>query len=426
MSIDRRSFLTASGTVSVAALLAACGSSDDDAGGASTTSAGSPATTFAPTTNAGADSTERAGTDTTAGAGGLPVMDDATMATLDQIFAEEFAATGVVGLAGVVRIGDGIWTGSTGVVDLETGEPFRAEDFVRVASITKTYTGSTVLMLVDDGLIDLDAVLETYVPGVINGDVATIADLLAMRSGIPDLSSNQGFNDRFTADPTLPWSNEDTLAVIAEAPGPDFAPGEKVVYCDSNFLLLGMVIEVVTGEPAGAVITSRVIEPLGLQSTSYPTDATIPEPHPTGYVPVVDDPSMAFDNEANPPRVVNEVNPAVTAAAGAMISTLQDIQTWGTELVEGTLLTPETQAKRLETRRFDGQQSNFGYGLGINNLNEFLGHDGAVFGFSSVVMTRPQTDTQIAFIANESDNSTTPTLNIFRRVVQELYPDQMS
>ena len=303
--------------MSLAALLAACGSDDgDDGGGGAASTSGSdttaaPGTSGAPSSSAPSTSSATSATSATS-TGTLPVMDDATMATLDQIFAEEFDATGVAGLAGVVRIGDGIWTGSTGVVDLETGEPFRAEDFVRVASITKTYTGSTVLILVDDGLIDLDAVLETYVPGVINGDVATIADLLGMRSGIPDVTSNQGFNDRFTADPTLPWSNEDTLAVIAEAPGPDFAPGEKVVYCDSNFLLLGMVIEVVTGEPAGSVITSRVIEPLGLQSTSYPTGATIPDPHPTGYVPVVDDPSMAFDNEANPPRVVNEVNPAVT------------------------------------------------------------------------------------------------------------------
>ena len=100
------------------------------------------------------------------------------------------------------------------------------------------------------------------------------------------------------------------------------------------------------------------------------------------------------------------------STAGAMISKLADLQAWGTELAEGSLLTPETQARRLEVRRFDGQQINFGYGLGITGLNEFLGHDGAIFGYSSVVFTRPQTDTQIAFIANESTNSTTPTLTV--------------
>ena len=83
----------------------------------------------------------------------------------------------------------------------------------------------------------------------------------------------------------MPWTDADTLAVIAEAPGPDFAPGEKCAYCDSNYALLGMVLQAVTGEPAGTTITSTVIEPLGLTSTLYPTDAAIPTPHPTGYVP---------------------------------------------------------------------------------------------------------------------------------------------
>ena len=202
------------------------------------------------------------------------------MAQLDEIFAAQFAATGLVGLAGAVRIGDGVWTGSTGVVDLETGEPFRADDFVRIASITKTYTATAVLQLVDEGAVSLDDLLETYVPGVINGDVATVADLLGMTSGIPDFTANEGFVERFTADPTLAWSDEDTLAVIAEAPGPDFAPGEKVAYCDSNYALLGMIIQEVTGQPAGEVITTKIIEPLGLTSTSYPTDVTHPGPAP--------------------------------------------------------------------------------------------------------------------------------------------------
>ncbi len=403
MAIDRRSFLTAGGAVSLAALVAACGS-DDDGGSAAPT-----------TTTAGAPSSAPA-------AVSLPVMDEATMAQLDDIFAEQFAATGVAGLAGVVRIGDGVWTGSTGVVDLETGEPFRADDFVRIASITKTFTAAAVLALVDEGALALDDLLETYVPGVINGDVATLADLLGMCSGIPDFTANDSFGERFTADPTLAWTDADTLAVIAESPGPDFAPGEKVAYCDSNYALLGMVIQEATGQTAGEVITTKIVEPLGLTSTSYPTDVKIPEPHPTSYVP---DGGEPFDNEANPPRVVDEVNPAVPSTAGAMISTLADLQTWGTELVEGTLLTPETQALRLKTRKFDGQALNFGYGLGITNLNEFLGHDGAIFGYSSVVMTRPQTDTQIVFIANESTNSTTPTLTVALNVIQALYPDQV-
>lgn len=411
--ITRRQFLAAGGVASVAAVLAACGSDDD---------AGSAATTASPPTSGSTGPTAAL-----APASTLPVMDDATRATLDRIFAEQFAATGVAGLAGVVRVGDGEWTGSTGVADLATGAPFRPSDFVRIASNTKTYTGTAVLQLVDEGLLSLDDVLETYVPGVINGDVATIANLLGMRSGIPDFTANQGFLDAFTADPTLPWSDADTLAVIAEAPGPDFAPGAKTVYCDSNFVLLGMVLQVVTGQPLGATITRKIIEPLGLTSTSYPTAFTIPDPHPTSYVPVVDpnDPGAAFDNEANPPRVVNDINPAVAAGAGAIISTLTDLQTWGQHLADGGLLSPELQAKRLEFHRFDGQSVNIGYGLGLLNVNEFVGHNGAIFGYSTVVLTRPQTGTQFTFVANEATNFTRSTTNVALAMIAELYPDQL-
>ena len=186
-----------------------------------------------------------------------------------------------------------------------------------------------------------------------------------------------------------------------------------------------MVLAKVTGRTAGEVITSEVIQPLGLRATSYPTTAAVPTPHPQAYVPDVAAPDAAFDNKAKPPKLVNDVNPAVASTAGAMLSTLADLQTWGTELAKGTLLTPATQALRLRTNRFTGVTLNFGYGLGITNLGEFLGHDGAIFGYSSVVFTRPQTDTQMVFVANESTNSTTPTLTVVLNIVKALYPDQL-
>jgi D-alanyl-D-alanine carboxypeptidase len=232
--ISRRSFLAAGGTASLAALLAACGSS--------------AAPDTPPTTASGAP---------------LPVLNDTTRSALDRIMAEQFAATGLAGLAGVVRIGGDVWTSSTGVADLATKAPFRAGDQVRIASITKSFTGTAVLQLIDAGTVRLDDKLEKYVPGVINGKVATITDLLGMRSGIPDFTANDEFGARFTADPTLAWSDSDTLAVIAESQTPDFAPGEKVAYCDSNYALLGMVIAAVTGATAGEWITKRIIEPLG-------------------------------------------------------------------------------------------------------------------------------------------------------------------
>jgi D-alanyl-D-alanine carboxypeptidase len=219
----------------------------------------------------------------------------------------------------------------------------------------------------------------------------------------------------------MPWSLEQTLQVILRNP-PEFAPGAEVQYCDSNYALLGAIAARVDGASLAEVITRRVIEPAGLHETYYPADDGIRSPHPQGYVPTVT--SAGAIDPAVPPAVVNEVNPAVPAGAGALISTLDDVAAWGDVLADGRLLGPFTQARRLQTQRFEGQTLDFGYGLGITNFNEYLGHDGAIFGFSSVVLTRPETGTQIALVGNTSTNSTTPTLSIAVALIDEIDPSQ--
>ena len=154
----------------------------------------------------------------------------------------------------------------------------------------------------------------------------------------------------------MAWSDAQTLEVIARH-DPLFAPGAELSYCDSNYALIGMIIEKVTGKPAGEVITSEVIGKLALPGTSYPTTTTIPDPHPTGYVPPVTDPNAPFDNAAAPPAIVTELNPAVPATAGAMISTLDDLRVWGGELAAGTLLTPPPRPRGSPPSRFPASRS---------------------------------------------------------------------
>ncbi|MEP6560464.1 MAG: serine hydrolase domain-containing protein [Nakamurella sp.] len=351
------------------------------------------------------------------------VLDDATTQTLSALFDKTFTATGLAGMAAGVWIGSDVWQRSAGYADLSTQSPFRPAHHVRIASITKSYTATAVLMLADQQGIALTDTLSSFVPGVANGEQITVENLLGMTSGIYDFTSDEAFLAAFDADPTMAWSDADMLAVIARH-DPLFAPGTEVSYCDSNYALLGMIIAKVTGKPPGQFITTEVIDKLTLPHTSYPTDTTIPDPHPTGYVPPVTDPNAPFDNAAAPPKVVTELNPAVPSTAGAMISTLDDLRTWGSELASGSLLTPQTQAARLEYRPFPGQKVNIGYGLGCERLNEFVGHNGAILGFSTVVMRRPQVDVTIAAVANESTNFTTPTSSFAYAVIKELYPDQ--
>ncbi|HEY8307025.1 MAG TPA: serine hydrolase domain-containing protein, partial [Lapillicoccus sp.] len=197
------------------------------------------------------------------------------------------------------------------------------------------------------------------------GPTITMRNLLGMTSGNYDVTSNAAFNATFDADPDMPWSFADTLAII-KANAPLFSPGTNIAYCDSNYSILGEILQMVTGKPARAVIVDSIAAKLGLTHTLWAADSATPAPHPNGYVPQgyvpqgLDPakPNQAFHNAAPPPKVVNAVNPALAAGAGSIISSLDDLKVWGREIAEGRLLQPATQAERLKARRFNGAPVN--------------------------------------------------------------------
>jgi D-alanyl-D-alanine carboxypeptidase len=400
----RRTILGASALVGVGGILAACASPDPPSGGTST-----------------------AGSTGTAGAAATPfALDDTTMPKLDQLFDQVMASTSIAGMAGAVWMGDKVWKRAGGYADLAQKTPYDPAANVRIASVTKSFTATAVLQLVDAGALKLDDVLEKFVPGIANGATITMRNLLGMTSGIYDFTSNAAFNTRFDANPDMPWTFADTLAII-KANQPLFAPGTDIAYCDSNYSILGEIIQMVTGKPARTVIADSIAAKLSLTHTFWPADSAIPAPHPNGYVPQGLDPAkpnQAFDNTAHPPKVVNAVNPAVAAGAGAMISTLDDLKIWGREIAEGRLLTPATQAERLKARRFNGAPVNLGYGLGCERVNDFTGHNGAIYGFSTVVFRYPPADLTLAVVGNESTNSTTPTSTFGYQFIRQFYPAQ--
>jgi D-alanyl-D-alanine carboxypeptidase len=354
-----------------------------------------------------------------AGAGGSSTveLDRATRSKLRQVFGAQVEKTFMPGVAAAVWIGDRRWRATHGVSDLETQAPFDVADNLRIASITKSFTGTAVLQLVKEGKLRLDDRLETFVPGIPNGDQITIRQLLGMRSGIFDFTADEGFVAAFDADPTMSWNPQQVVDIIKQHE-PNFPPGTQTQYADSNYELLGIIIEQVTGRPAEEVINADVVRRLGLESTVFPTDVQVPQPHPTGYVPDPDDPSV-------PLRVVNDVNPKVAWTAGAMLSTVEDLGRWGEELTDGTLLTPRLQRARLRSHRFPDVPINAGYGLGVERINDLVGHNGAIYGYSTVVYRLPGADATFVVVGNASTNSTTPSTEIALELIKALYPEQV-
>lgn len=312
--------------------------------------------------------------------------------------------------------GRGNYVRTFGVADRATGRKLRLNDRFRIASITKSFTATAVLQLVDEGKLSLEDKLETYIPGIPNGGTITIRNLLGMTSGIYDFTSDEQFLADFTANPLLPFDLDDVIAIVKRH-DPLFSPGEKVVYCDTNYWFLGAIIEKVTGQPVEDVIQSKILLPLGLGGTSFPTTPAMPDPYAHGY--------FAGDDGKGPFRDYTRTNPNVAWTAGAMISTLSDLRAWGKELVTGTLLSPATQAERLKIGSFPNPGGpSVGYGLGIFKIGGFLGHNGAIFGYSTIVMTLPGTNATIVIESNQSSNFLTATTNMFLEIGKYLFPQQ--
>ncbi len=389
-----------------AGLLAGCSSPAPPAGGRATTASGGSGGS---------------------GTGASPfALDDSTKPAIDALFDSVVKSTGLIGAAGAIWMGDKTWKRSAGYANLEQKTPYDPAANVRIASITKSIVATAVLQLVDGGALALTDHLEKFVPGITNGTSITVENLLDMTAGVYEFTENADFNTRWYANPTMPWTFADTLALI-KANKPLFAPGTDIFYADSNYVLLGEILEKVTGQSASKVVADNVVKKLGLTATFWPVGNSVPDPHPTAYVPTGLDPAnpnKPFDNAASPPAIFNEVNPAVPAGSGAMISRLDDLHVWGKELGAGSLLKPETQARRLKARRFNGVKINIGYGMGCERVGGFVGHNGAIYGYTSVVFAYPPADLVLAAVGNESNNNTTPTTTFAYQFIQKYFPDQ--
>ncbi|WP_194290723.1 serine hydrolase domain-containing protein [Nocardia aurantia] len=307
----------------------------------------------------------------------------------------------------------GTFTRAYGVDDVATRHPADAGDHFRIGSITKTFTATAVLRLVDAGELSADDRLSRYVDGIPHGDTITLRDLLGMRGGVYDYSTDPEFASQVRAKPAdRAWSIDDALRVIRAHPEKAQPPKVRTVYSNSEFLLLGLVLEKVTGRPIGAVLDEVVAE-LGLHRTEYPADATMPVPSSAGY---------AYDGDVLT-EVTARTTPSTFGAAGSMVSTIGDLAIYARALGRGALLKPETFRLRTQFTPMSGGE----YGLGLMREGSWIGHGGAVLGYLTAVRYLPDRDVAIAVAINLNTPELTPVFPvnadfIWADLVAELYP----
>ncbi|WP_380283649.1 serine hydrolase domain-containing protein [Kitasatospora purpeofusca] len=349
-------------------------------------------------------------------AAGSPELSPELQARLDEAIQQVMQQAGIPGVqVGLWMTGRGTYLRAFGVADKETGAPMTDRLNMRIGSETKTFTATAVLQLVDEGLIGLDDPIAAHLDGVPGGEEIRVRDLLDMRSGLFPYSSDTDFVNAFLDDPDRVFTPEELLAYGYRHEN-EFAPGSQFQYSNSNYILLGLLVEHVSGRSLEDFVRDRITGPSGLRHTLFPHGTELPAPYAHGYTDQT--PSGAVADSTH-------WDPSWAWSAGALVSDLRDLRHWATDLATGTLLSPGTQAQRLDV--LPTGIPGAGYGLGIFNINGWIGHNGSLPGYESLTIYLPEECATLVVLLNTDimSEESEPSTLLGRAITSVVTPDHV-
>ncbi|GMU58169.1 MAG: beta-lactamase [Candidatus Xenobia bacterium] len=334
-------------------------------------------------------------------------------ATLNRTLDEQFAVLDAPGVIAGVWVGGQSWTALRGVQDTLTRTPVTMNLHTRVGSVTKTLTGTLILQLVGEGLLGLDESIERWFPELPDARAITIRDLGSMSSGIDSYTLDPKVADEYLSNPTRAWSPQELVAAGASLPR-KFPPGLGFQYSNTNFVMLGLIVESLRGKPIAQVLKERIFARLGMEQSSYPLDTRLPDPHWSGYT--------LQGSADNLPLDATEWSPTFASTAGEMVSTLEDLRIWTRVLGTGSLLSPALQAERLKPNlasQAGGRAYLFALG---REPGGWLAHDGEIPGFNTQIAYLPSLDATIVVMVN-CDIGKAPAAQIFAALASIIAPE---
>ena len=346
-------------------------------------------------------------------------LDAALAGRLDTAIEAAMAAEAIPGALIGIWSPDGEYVAAFGVADTATDTPVKTDFVSRIGSVTKTFTATALLQLVENDEVDLDSPIAEYVEGVPGGEAITVRQLATMRSGLPEYTENDAFVAEVLADPGRSFTPEELLELAFSQPAA-FPPGQGWRYCNTNYVLLGLLIERISGRPLPDYLAEKILAPLQLAETSLPTATRFPEPHARGYTDPPDG--------AGPPVDATEWSASSTWAAGGMVSTLTDMKTWVPALANGSLISPELQRERLKDASAGGLGSGLTYGIGVMTAGGWIGHNGSVPGYQTVAVYLPQRQTTLVAMINTDitrPGSDSPDTVLAKAITEVLTPDHV-
>ncbi|WP_405877268.1 beta-lactamase family protein [Streptomyces sp. NBC_01136] len=290
---------------------------------------------------------------------------------------------------------------SEGVADRATGRAISTTDRFRVGSVSKSFSAVVLLQLVDEGKLNLDTSVNTYLPGLLPDDRITVRHVLSHRSGLYDYT-----NDMFAQ--TVPgfesvrnkvFSYQD-LVNLSLKHALTNAPGAAYSYSNTNFVVAGMLIEKLTGNPVATEYQNRIFKPLNLTDTFYVhPDTAIPGTHANGYLTPDEAGGALVDS--------TEQTVSWAQSAGAIISSTQDLNTFFSALMSGQLM---SAAQLAQMQQWTTVNSTQGYGLGLRRRDlscgvSVYGHTGTVQGYYTYAFTSKDGKRSVTALANTSNNA---------------------
>lgn len=371
---------------------------------------------------------------TPAGSVALQPFDEAALRADFERNAKEQLVPGAVV---VLRTPQGTLTASYGTGVRGSERPVTTGDHVRVGSVTKTWTTTVILQLVQEGKLALGDPVSKYRADVPGGDKITLEQLMTMRSGLFNYTETLELNTAMDKEPQKVWTPDQLLA-LAYAHPPYFEPGQGFHYSNTNTVLLGLIAEKIDGKHLGEVFQERIFNRLGLTGTVFPEGAasSVPDPHPNGYfygdnVLTMTTPALpeAMQKEAAAgtlePHDVTNNNPSWAWAAGAGISTADDLVTLGEGLVNGKLLGEDLQKQRLDSVQPSNPSTPDGalYGWGIGKFGNLYGHTGELPGFNTFMGSDPANNVTLVVWTNlaPATDGRDPATKIARSLIGKVY-----
>ena len=332
---------------------------------------------------------------------------------------------GIIGAAMMVKDADGVWLGSSGKADLSANVDVAPCNRFLIASISKSFTATTIFKLVDQGLLTINDPVNRWISREItdnlaNANESTVKQLLNHTSGIPDYITLQYDLDRINVEDNK-WRQEDILK-YAYGKKATHNVGETYYYSNTNYLLLGMIIEKVSGLILSKAYKSLLFSPLGLESAHYSTTHPIPTGTVKGYIDLYGNGQYAesqflYEDELN------------TGDGGIAINAY-DLGVFFESLLNGKVVSSEslevmTTYEDLPSDWVDEDFGHFknGHGLEYNKTpyGNSVGHTGGIDGFASIAQYFPEQNATFILLINNVSYDDQPRLNIYRETLQAMF-----